>query len=274
MRRLPVNGITMSYAVDEPERPQLPGGADGPPLVLLHGFPLDARIWAGVAHLTGRRVTTIRPNLRGFGSLTNMDAFTIDALAEDVWALLKSLALLPCVLGGLSMGGYVALAFADRFAGDLRGLALVDTKAEADDEAGRRRRDETVALLRRGGVTAVAEAMHPRMLAPATYAARPETADALMRIMRDTPAPTVEQATIAMRDRPNRTAVLARIDVPSLVLVGESDAITPPDQARRMAERLPSSRLVVVPDAGHLAPLEQPEAVAEALLDLMERVGA
>jgi pimeloyl-ACP methyl ester carboxylesterase len=260
-----VNGANLSYQ----ER-----GAGARTVVLLHGFPLDARMWdAQIAALGdggGNRV--IAPDLRGFGRSKSDTPFTIESLADDIHALLTGIGALPVVVVGLSMGGYAALAYAKKYPADLRGLVLVDTKAEADTEEGKAGRQKMIDLARREGSKAVAEQMLPKMLAKDAVEQRPQQAQALRGIMEACPPKTIEHALAAMRDRPDRSAELASIKVPTLIIVGESDAITPPPVAESMAKKIPGSQLIVIRGAGHMSPMEQPEQVNRALKAFLERL--
>ena len=260
-----VNGATLSY--DE----RGPGGADVP-VVLLHGFPLDARMWEAQSQAlgdAGHRV--VAPDLRGFGRSRADTPFTIESLADDVHALLSAIGALPCVLAGLSMGGYVALAYAGKYPDDLRGLVLVDTKAEADTEEGRQGRQKMIDLVRKDGSKAVADLMMPKMLA-AESAARPQLAGSLRAMMESCPPKTIEHALAAMRDRPDRVGELGSIKVPALVIVGDADAITPPAVAESMAKKIPGADLVTIRGAGHMSPMEQPESVTGALQTFLEKL--
>ena len=245
----------------------------GPALVLLHGFPLDSRIWeAQLSRLSGR-FRVIAPDLRGFGQSQGGAAFTMEALADDVHALAAQLGAAPFVLGGLSMGGYVAHAYAKKYPTDLRGLILIDTKAEGDTPEGKQGRQTMIDLVRASGPKAVAEQMRPKMLAPATATGNAEVLRRLNQIMEACPAETIEYALLAMRDREDHTADLPSLPVPALVIVGEADAITPPSAAEAMQKAIPRCARVVIPDAGHMTPMEQPERVNQAIAEFMDGLG-
>ena len=250
-----VSGTTLNY--DE--------RGSGKPLVLLHGFPLDNRIWREQIAALADRFRVIAPDLRGFGQSKSTDAFTLESLADDVHALLADLGALPCVLGGLSMGGYVALAYAKKYPSDLLGLALIDTKAEADTAEGKAGREKMIELARSQGSKAVADQMMPKMLAPDADKSRPQVKRELDQIMNAQTPRTIEHALAAMRDRPDRVADLASIAVPTLVIVGEHDAITPPAGAEKMSKAIPKSTYAVIRGAGHMSPMEQPQQVTDAL---------
>ena len=258
-----INGFDMGYAIYRPDQAPV-----GPPLVLIHGFPLDGRIWADVAAITSRTCLTIVPDLRGFGgSAGAAGGFTIDSLAEDVHALLEEREALPAVVAGLSMGGYVALSLARAHSSDLAGLALVDTRAGAEDEAGKRKRMESIALLQREGPPALADQMLPNLLADVSVGRDPDLRRRVRDMMLSVPAETMEQSLLAMRDRSDQAEMLAALKVPLAVVVGAEDKVTPVTAAQEMAGSRPAS-LTIIPSAGHLTPVEQPAAVAEALLTL------
>jgi 3-oxoadipate enol-lactonase len=264
------NGVKIYYT----EQGSAAGGrgAQKPPLVLVHGFPLDSRMWdAQVAALAqGRRV--IAPDLPGFGQSRSDASFTLASLADSVHGLLSAVGAIPCVLAGLSMGGYVALAYAKKYPTDLRGLILIDTKAEADTVEGRQGRDKMIELARTQGAKAVADQMMPKMLAKDAPDQRPQTAKALRLMMEACPPTTIANALAAMRDRPDRSGELAAIKVPTLVLVGDSDAITPPAVAESMAQKIPGAQLVVIRGAGHMSPMEQPDQVNRAVRGFLDRL--
>jgi len=264
-----INGVQLFYA----EQGKAGGGR--PTVVLLHGFPLDSRMWdAQFSALTSAGYRTIAPDLRGFGQSRDDRPFTIESLADDIHALLSAVGALPCVLVGLSMGGYVTLAYAKKYPGDLRGLVLVDTKAEADTAEGKQGREKMIELVRKEGSRSVADQMMPKMLAKDAAEQRPQTAQALRKIMEACPAKTIEHALAAMRDRPDRSGELSSIKVPTLVIVGDSDAITPPPVAQSMAEKIPGAQLVTIRGAGHMSPMEQPDQVNRAIrafLDTLRR---
>jgi pimeloyl-ACP methyl ester carboxylesterase len=250
-----VNGATLNYQEQ----------GTGTPLVLLHGFPLDSRIWR--EQLTGLsdRFRVITPDLRGFGQSKSNDAFTMESLADDVHALLADLGALPAIIGGLSMGGYVMLAYAKKYPTDLRGLMLIDTKAEGDTPEGKEGRQKMIDLARSQGAKAVADQMMPKMLAPDADKSRPQVKRELDQIMASQTPLTIEHALSAMRDRPDMAAHLPSVAVPTLVIVGEHDAITPPAGAEKMTKAVPRATYVLIRGAGHMSPMEQPQQVTDAM---------
>jgi len=240
-------------------------GTGSRPVVLLHGFPLDHRVYDDQAAALADAYRVITPDLRGFGQSLADEPFTIESLADDVHAALEQVGALPCVLGGLSMGGYVALAYVMKYPTDLKGLVLNDTKADADSTEAKAGRLKMVETCRQGGARAVADQMQPKMLAEATLKGRPDVVARLRSIMEACPPKTIENALLAMRDREDYVSKLASIAVPTLLIFGEHDAITPPSTGQFMNREIPHSKLEVIPAAGHVASIEQPEKVTAAL---------
>jgi pimeloyl-ACP methyl ester carboxylesterase len=243
----------------------------GRPLVLLHAFPLDREMWRTQLGPLSASARVLAPDLPGFGhSTAGTDPFTIDSAADTVLDFLDAAGVSGrVVLGGLSMGGYIALAFARRHPDRLAGLILADTRSEPDDAAGRAKRDEMIALARSAGAAAVIGQMLPKMLGEQTQRTRPEVVETVRAIASRQSAATIAAALAALRDRPDATAALDRITVPVLVLVGEHDAITPPAMAQALAAKIPGARLVTIPGAGHLSNLENPDAFAAAVREFV-----
>lgn len=246
------------------------GSDHAPAVVLLHGFPLDRRVLRPVAEGLASDCRVVTIDLPGFGESGPTAAFSMTDLARRVRAMLMSRGLLPCVLGGLSMGGYVSLAYHRLFGADLRGLVLLDTKAEADTPDAKANRDRMAAIARREGSAAIAALLFPKMLAPEHSGSDHPLARRLMEIMTACPAETMAQALMAMRDRDDYTSDLARSEVPVLVVAGEHDVITPPSPAEALAGRCPRGRFRQIAGAGHMAPLERPVAVAEAIRSFVQ----
>lgn len=237
----------------------------GPPVVLVHGYPLDGAMWSGVARLLSRQFRVLKPDLPGHGESTIPSDGTLAGYADFLEAILRGLPP-PAGLAGFSMGGYAALALMERRPEGLKALALVDIRASADDDAGKAKRDEAIETVRSAGVAAIADAMLPRLLDPASLHNR-DLVDRVRRIMMRQPRETIEADLTAMRDRPDATTLLPRISIPTLVVVGAQDALTPPADSQKVADAIPGAGLVTIPAAGHLTPMERPGAVARALAE-------
>jgi len=237
----------------------------GLPVILLHGFPLDGRIWEAQAAELSKTHRVIVPDLLGFGKTSGDQRFTLEAQADAVHALATELGALPCVLGGLSMGGYVAFAFARKYATDLKGLILVDTKAAGDDATAKEGRQKMIDLVRKDGPKAISDQMLPKMLTDATIKNNAMLAGRLRTIMESQSARTIENALTALRNRPDHEAFLPSITVPTQVIVGEADPITPPKIAEAMCKAIPRCSVAVIRGAAHLSSMEQPAEVTKVM---------
>lgn len=243
----------------------------GPALVCLHGFPLDHRMWLGQLRGLSPHHRVIAPDLRGFGqSLGSEPVGSLDDFAHDLTTMLDVLELQePVVLCGLSMGGYIAFRFAALMPQRLRGLIFCDTRAAADTDDARDNRHRMVAIVRKGGVATVADAMHSKLFAGETFERQPDVVENTRSIMVASSADAVAAALLAMAARTDSTALLPSLSCPSLWLCGSEDVITPPDEMQHAASLAPQSAFVEIKDAGHMAPLEQPLAVNDAITTFM-----
>lgn len=242
----------------------------GPTLVLLHGYPLNWRMWEPQVTGLNDVCHVLAMDLRGFGASQSTDGdFSIADLADDVHALVHHLGHDRFVLGGCSMGGYVAMAYAARYPEDLRGLVLVATHLGADTPEKRAERLKTAENANAFTPAAVAKTMTPLMVSPETAKQRPELLATISAWMAGTPPLTIAGALRAMADRPDRTETLRSYTGPALVVAGDQDQAMPPDAADKLMAALPHATRVRVPGAGHLINLERPEVVNAALRTFM-----
>jgi pimeloyl-ACP methyl ester carboxylesterase len=239
----------------------------GKPLVLIHGFPLDWRIFEQQVAALSKNSRVIAPDLPGFGQSKSDKPFSIASLADHVHELLKSLNALPCALGGLSMGGYIALAFAKKYPQDLSALILMDTRAEGDTPEGKAARDKMIELVRKEGSKAIANQMLPKMFAEQTLKSNADAVKKIRDIMEHCPPKTIEHALAALRDREDYSGILSSITAPTLIIVGEHDALTPPKMAQTLDEKIPNSKLIQIPGAGHVSTMEKPAEVTAAIAE-------
>ncbi len=246
---------------------------DGLPIVLLHGFPHDRSLWAQQRASLSAHARVIVPDLPGFGASPVSGASpSVDAYADAVIDLLDRLGIGRAVIGGLSMGGYIAMAIWRRCPDRVCGLVLCDTKATADGDAAREARGAAMATIARDGVPAFAEAQLPKMVGATTHGSRPPIVDQLRAMMRRQSAAGMTWALAALRDRPDSRATLGSITVPTLVIVGEEDVLTPLADAQAMMDLLPAAanpRLEIITGAGHASCVERPAAVTLAITDFL-----
>ncbi len=245
----------------------------GPVVVLLHGFPLDRSMWAHQRSSVGALYRVISPDLRGHGESAAPDGiYPVDAMADDVIETLDALQLDgPLVVGGLSMGGYVALSIALRHPDRVRALMLMNTRSAADSpEAARAREEQAGQVEASGDVEPVVARMLPDLFARSTFEAHPELVARVHHQMARTPARAVAGTLRGLAIRPDRTVDLPRIAVPTLVIAGAEDRLIPVEESERLARGIPKARLVTIPDAGHLAPLENHEPTDAAILEFLK----
>lgn len=263
-----LEGTTLHY---------LDQGSGQPAVVLLHAFPLRAAMWQGQIDALASRVRVVAPDLVGFGDSDAPDdpsAYSVDGWADDVARLLDHLELDRVVVGGQSMGAYVAFAFLRRHRSRLAGLVLADTRPTADSPEVHERRvrqQEQISAGGEAGKNEVIEGLLQTLLCADTHEHRPDVVETARRLMDNPPAGFVG-ALEAMKRRPDSVADLASVDVPTLVLVGDQDVPSPPDVVETMHQGIPGSELFVVPGAGHLSGLEAPEAFNAALVDFVSRL--
>ncbi|MBX5484207.1 MAG: alpha/beta fold hydrolase [Myxococcaceae bacterium] len=235
----------------------------GTPVLLLHAFPLHGELFAPQLEALTASHRLIAPDLRGFGqSQPGPGPATMTTFAEDALALLDHLGIDAAVVGGVSMGGYAALALLQLDPSRVRALVLADTQMGADDEAGRARREEVAREVERDGMGPLADSMLPRLLAqPADSALEQKVRGWIL----SNPPEGAAAASRGMGLRADSRNILARFAGPALIVVGEKDVITPRAKADAMANVLSHAQVVEIPGAGHLANLEQPEAFNRAL---------
>ncbi|MEO6204293.1 MAG: alpha/beta hydrolase [Mycobacteriales bacterium] len=246
----------------------------GTPLVLLHAFPLSSAMWLPQRESLGEVCRVITPDQRGFGgSDLGEDAPDLDRCVDDLVALLDRLGLDKVVLGGLSMGGYVAMAFLRRRADRVRALVLADTKATADPAAARDNRERIAQAAQEEGSTVLVDEVLPALLGTTTVAERAAVAGRVRGLVQAAPAPAVAWAQRAMAKRPDSLETLGGYGGPALVIVGEEDVLSPPSDAQAIADALSHSKLFTVPKAGHLTAVETPDAFNDAVREFLAEVG-
>lgn len=244
----------------------------GPLALLVHGYPLDHRMWLDILRSEAASIRTLAAvDLRGHGCSQQHEpqgcaepSLDMDLHAADLAAVVHQLGGGTADLVGLSMGGYATLALAAAHPQLLRTMTLVDTRAAADSDAARAARDAAVATVVERGRTAIADAMLPKLLAPG---ADPFVGARIRTMIESQPVETIVADLRGLRARPDRTSLLPGLRMPVLVVVGEQDAITPPAEAQAMAAAIPGARLAVVPRCGHMTPMEAPGTFAGLLAE-------
>ena len=245
-----------------------PGKHDLRALVLLHAFPIGANLWEPQMRSVPAGWRLITPDLRGFGGSTELDslsALSVADFADDIVDLLQELEIPRAVIGGCSMGGYAALALYQAYPQVVDALILANTRATADTPEGRANRRNMLAVVDREGPSGVARDMMPKLLGRTTHDANPSIEATIRRLIKQQSPIAIRSAIHRMMHRPDSTALLPDIAVPTLVITGEEDEMIPVEESRRIAAGVPNATLVIIPRAGHLANVEQPDAFNSAV---------
>ena len=258
-----VNSIDLAYS-DE---------GQGAPVIFLHAFPLNRTTWTPqVAGLSDRyRVITI--DLRGHGeSDAPMWRYTVDQFAEDINGLLEHLGIARATFVGLSMGGYILFALYRKYPALFQSLVLADTRATADTPEAKAARFSMAQIAYRRGASSIADLMLPKLLSPTSCEHRADLRDHLRTIITGNQVSGIVGDLMAMEERPDSTPLLRTLSIPALVIVGDEDLASPPEEVECMANQIPGSTFVRIPQAGHLSNMENPSAFNAALLSFLTSV--
>jgi pimeloyl-ACP methyl ester carboxylesterase len=259
-----INGITMAFT----------STGEGPAILLIHGFPLNHRLWQPQAvALANAGYQVVTPDLRGFGETDAPEGpYSMNLFADDMIALLDHLGIEKAVVGGMSMGGYVLLNILERYPQRVAAAAFVVTRSDADNEAGKERRQALADEVMRNGSIVAANAFAAVLFADDTPTTRPAMVSEVKAWMQSNSPQGLAGALMAMRNRKDSTLLLPNFYSPAIVIGAGEDKAIPPENSRLLAANLPDSRLVVIPNAGHMVTLEQPEAVNAALQEFLDQV--
>lgn len=243
----------------------------GRPVVLIHGYPFNRSLWNEQVEALSSSYRVVAPDLRGFGETdASGGPATMNRMAQEVAQLMDHLEIPRAVIGGLSMGGYVALAFYKQFASRVRAFILADTRAQADTEEAKQTRAQQADKALSEGMAGIADAMLPKLLTPETVSKHPDIVKRVRDMMLKTKPEGAAAALLGMAERDDQTALLPQISSPTLILVGAEDAITPVADSEKMHDAIAGSRLVVLEHAGHVSNLERTEQFNKALLDFLK----
>jgi 3-oxoadipate enol-lactonase len=250
----------------------------GQPLVLLHGYPLDHRMWRPQIEALSNECRVIAPDLRGFGQSTQQSedpasGVSMQQYSADMAELLDAIGVSePVILCGFSMGGYILWQFVQQFPERVKAFVACDTRVIADSEEARQGRLKTASEVAKTGVEPIITAMLPKLLSQATRDSQPAIVEEVTAIMRSCSPAAIAASLRGMADRPDVTDELSKMSQPALLLVGAEDAISSPDEMRGIAEKLPQAEFAEIPGAGHMTTLENPQAVNGALLAFIKRL--
>jgi 3-oxoadipate enol-lactonase len=245
----------------------------GPAVVLIHGYPFNRSLWNEQVAALQSEFRVVTPDLRGFGeSDSSPGTVTMDQMAQDVAAVMDHLGIERAVVGGLSMGGYVALAFYKHFRERVRALVLADTRPQADTEEAKQTRAQQAEKALSQGMGGIADAMLPKLLTPETVSKRPEVVKRVRDMMLRTKPEGAAAALLGMASRDDQTTLLSEINVPVLIIVGKEDAITPLADSETMHREIAGSQLEVIEGAAHVSNFEQTTVFNNALIGFLRKL--
>jgi 3-oxoadipate enol-lactonase len=261
---------TMNFLVDSQPIAYSDEG-QGRPLILLHAFAADRHLWQPQVLALSPHYRVITVDLRGFGASGKTDGSPVDMdrYADDIAALLKGLAIEQAVVGGISLGGYVVLALAQRHPHLLRGLILANTRAGADTEQTRAARADLAQALQRKGSAAITAFYGDKLFGPTMSLQAKQTVRDML--LRQHPQAMIS-ALLGMARRPDRSAFLDQIALPTLIVSGTADPVIPSSESRFMHEHIRGGTFVDITDAGHLSNLDKPQEFNRAVGDFMEQL--
>lgn len=243
------------------------------PVVFIHGFPFSHQMWRPQFEALPSGIRAIGYDLLGMGASDPGDGqFTIEGHVDDLIALLDRLSLEKAVLVGLSMGGYIALRAMERHPERVLAAVLSDTRSEADANEAKLKRAAQIKEVKEKGAAVFAEGFLQAVFAAESFELRPEAVALIRNIIEATSPKNIAGTLLALAARTDTTSSLQKIQVPVLILVGEKDQITPPDAARAMHQGIRASRMEILPEAGHMSNLENPEAFNRHLFDFLRSV--
>jgi pimeloyl-ACP methyl ester carboxylesterase len=249
------------------------GQRDRLPVLFVHGFPFSHKIWLNQIEVVSRDYYAIAYDVRGHGeSYVGDGQFTVEGHVDDLFSLLDAMKLPRVVVIGLSMGGYIALRALEREPDRFLAAVLCDTRSEADSSDAKLKRHANILLVKREGSEVFADRFLQAIFAEKSYVTKPDAVELVRQIIARTPPLSIAGTLLALAGRTDTTGSLSNIGIPTLILVGEHDGITPPSAAEAMHALIPHSELHVVPAAAHMSNLENPEFFNEKLLHFLRRV--
>ncbi|HZR56360.1 MAG TPA: alpha/beta fold hydrolase [Terriglobales bacterium] len=245
----------------------------GPPVVLLHPFPVHHEFWLPAAQALASRYRLILPDLRGHGDSDIGDGpATMIKHAADIARVLDHAEVGRAAFAGVSIGGYALFEFWRRFRGRVAALALLNTKAQADTPDARAVRLKAADDVIDRGTEPFFESMLPKLLGKTTRTARPDLVDGALRMMRKMSPEDVAMVQRGMAERPDSGETLKTINIPTLIVTGEEDAFADVAATEFMHGNISGSQMKVIPKAGHYSPWEKPEEVGLILRQFFDSV--
>jgi 3-oxoadipate enol-lactonase len=260
-----INDLSMEYSVEGPRT--------GVPIVLIHGFPFSKAMWKPQVDALKKSYYVITYDIRGHGQSDAGDGqYSVEYFVDDLFGLLDHLKISSAVLVGLSMGGYIALRAHERSPERVRALVLCDTRSEADGNEGKVKRAQQAKIVKTGGMKKFSEPFLKGVFCERTFETKPDAVEMIRNVIETTSPAAVAGTLIALAGRTDSTPSLFTIKIPTLILVGQHDSITPPSASYAMKEKIPHGELHVISQSGHLSSLENPEMFNTHLVKFLTKL--
>ena len=240
----------------------------GRTVLLIHAFPLNHAMWEPQLSALSAEFRLLVPDIRGFGGSQPPSPWTMETIADDLNEFLEKMNVPDCAFVGVSVGGYIGLSFWAKYPKRIGKLVLANTRARADTETEKTARNEMIAALEQGGTAILPDRMLPRLLKPNSP---PGVVRKVRSMIDEASAPASIYAVMSLRDRPDSSTLLHRINCPTMVICGEEDLLVHGDESRAMADAIPGSHFVRIPQSGHLSNLENPDEYNRVLLDFLRK---
>ncbi|RMD50850.1 MAG: alpha/beta hydrolase [Ignavibacteria bacterium] len=258
-----IKGINVELAGDKSKRQ----------IIFIHGFPFDMSMWQNQFDKLSENYCCIRYDVRGLGSSFVGDGqYTMEAYVSDLFMIMEELNLDKPVVCGLSMGGYIALRALERDESKFSGAILMDTKPQADDDAGKLKRAEAINKINVEGLDKFVEEFVPNTFAPETIKENEELYNSVIQKAKQHDPTGVKGALLAMVSRTSTTGYLERCKLPVLSIVGNLDKLTPPQVMREFTQQIKNSDFAIAPRCGHLPPLENPGFVNDMIEGFLKKI--
>jgi pimeloyl-ACP methyl ester carboxylesterase len=248
------------------------GDKDKTPIIFIHGFPYNSSMWSQQIKQLKEHYYCVAYDVRGLGDTPPGDGqFTMEMFVDDLFTVIEGLELYRPVVAGFSMGGYIALRAMEREPERFRALILCDTRAEADDGAGRLKRSNAVRLINEEGVESFAADFVPMAFSADAPQRIPDIYNEFLEKAQAESPIGVKGCLLAMAIRTDTSHVLDTIQIPTLLVVGAKDTITPPEVMQQMQAKIKDAEMIIVPEAAHMSPLENPEVVTQGIMDFLAK---
>ena len=255
-----INGIDLAYS-DE---------GQGQPIVFLHAFPLNRSMWNPQIRGLKNNFRIITIDLRGHGeSEAPMWRYSLGQFAEDIKGLLEHLGISKAAFVGLSMGGYILFTLYRKYPSLFNALVLADTRATADTPEAKATRFSMAQIAYKRGSSTIAELMLPKLLGSTSLDHRQDLVEQLRHMITANEISGIVGDLMAMEERPDSTPLLRDLKIPTLVIVGEEDVASPPEEVQGMAEHIPGAKFTIIPEAGHVSNLDQPKLFNQSIREFL-----